>query len=155
MHSRLERAYCVALLAQGIAMQGGFEDAMKHIAEALDLVATSEERAHEPEIYRLKAEILLGEAARDAMAATVEETSAFSPNREHLAAAEEALEKCIALAVAASSRTLELRGLMTLLHLNQLRGDPREARQRLTACVAGFGSPESALVREARVLLSN
>jgi tetratricopeptide (TPR) repeat protein/predicted Ser/Thr protein kinase len=155
MHSRLERAYCVALLAQGIAMQGGFDEAMSRIGDALQLVAESEERAYEPEIHRLKAEILLAQAASDGMTDMASAAGAFSDSSAQLRAAEEALERCIELAVAASSRTLELRGLMTLLHLHQLQGDARDARQRLATCVAVFGNRESAIVREARILLSN
>jgi tetratricopeptide (TPR) repeat protein/tRNA A-37 threonylcarbamoyl transferase component Bud32 len=163
MHSELERPYCLAILARGLAGQGEFEEALECVAEALAIVQKSDERSYEAEIYRLGGEVLLARAVERADTAVVERTGdalggGESPSAADalLAEAEAAFEKAITLAREAGAKTLELRALSSLFHLRERTGDPAPVREDLASLLASFteGLDTPPLV-EARRLLAH
>ena len=90
------------------------------LGEALVAADANDERYYEPEIHRLRGELLLAQA---------------SPQQRE---AEAALRRAGEVAQAQEARTLELRATISLGRLLQTQGRSEEARQLVTDVYAGF-----------------
>lgn len=124
-----------ARLAEACVKVGQAEEGIAAIAEAMEVMRKYDERYYEPELHRLKGELLLmqGEAEADA-------------------------EECFRQAIKASHRmkakSLELRAVVSLSRLLQKQGKKEEARMVLQEVYSwfteGFDTPD---LKEASALL--
>jgi DNA-binding winged helix-turn-helix (wHTH) protein/tetratricopeptide (TPR) repeat protein len=135
--ARLMRPHYLALLAAAQTPSPG-DDGLRVLDEALELAESTGERCYEAELYRLKGERLLAQAAAGAGAA----------------AAEDCFARSFAVARRQGALSLELRTALSLGRLHQSRGAHGTARDLIAPIVArfaeGFDTPD---LREARALL--
>jgi predicted ATPase len=108
------------LLAGACARAGRLEDSLTALAEAQAFADASEERYWQPEIHRLKGELLLH---RD-----------LTNTRDAEACFHEALE----LARRQQARSLELRAAMSLARLWSRQGQAQSARELVAAVYGTF-----------------
>jgi DNA-binding SARP family transcriptional activator/predicted ATPase len=131
----------LGLFAEAQAATGQHEAGLVTLAEALSLVEETDERHWEPELHRLRGELLL---------ASVNETEAEA----RLHQAERSFQQAIEVAHNQSARSLELRAATSLARFWQAQGKIDEARQALATIydwfTEGFGTAD---LREARALL--
>ena len=98
------------------------------VAEALDIVHTSEERWFAAELYRLKGDLLLAQEGKNQKAkGKSEKLKIPSPHAE----AEECFQKALDIARRQEAKSLELRAAMSLSRLWHQQGKTAEARQML------------------------
>ena len=132
---RVLASQLMALLAEGRLRAGRIEEGLGTIAEALEHVERSGERHFEPELHRLKGELLLQQNA---------------PESE----ADASFQRAIAVARGQEARSWELRATVSLARLWQRQGKSDDARQVLSAIYGwfteGFDTPD---LQEARALL--
>ena len=131
------RLYFPALLAEIYGREGRAGEGIAVLAEALTAMNSGgEERFYEPELYRLKGELLL----------------ALSPQNQ--AEAEVCYRQAVEAARRQSARSLELRAVRSLSWLWQRQGKKESARQLLAEkygwFTEGFETPD---LQEARALL--
>jgi predicted ATPase/class 3 adenylate cyclase len=134
--SEIARPSFLALLAEAQAVAGHAEVGLGVLAEALALVDHTGERYWEAEIYRLKGELLLQQAATDAPQAAA------------------CFQQALVVARHQQARSWELRAAMSLSRLWQQQGKCAEARELLAPIYSwfteGFDTPD---LQEARALL--
>jgi predicted ATPase len=122
------------ILALAQAQAGQLDEGLNTLAETLTLVEATDERYLEPELHRLRAELLL--------------------MQDHEADAEASLLKAVEVARRQHARSWELRATITLAHLWQRQGRAEEARQLLMQIYVwfteGFDTPD---LKEAKALL--
>jgi DNA-binding SARP family transcriptional activator/tetratricopeptide (TPR) repeat protein len=122
-------------LAQLCRRAGRLEEALAHLDEALVNVSLSGERYYEPELYRLRGELLWRQGA---------------PLPEVAAGFEQAIES----AQRSGARLAELRATVSLCRLLQGQRGLAEARRRLAALLDWFANaPDMEELRQARALL--
>ena len=106
------------------------------LTEALALVDTTGERAWEPELYRLKGELL------------------FQQPSGHQAEVESCFAQAMALAQHQSAKSWELRAATSLARLWQQQGKPAEAHALLAPVYGWFTEGfDTADLQEAKALL--
>lgn len=116
----LYQPYFLALLADTCRKAGKSDEALRLLTEATALMEMTEERFWEPEIHRLRGELLLHEAHRD------------TPQ------AESWLRRALDVARLQQAKSLELRAAMSLSRLWQEQGHGRRARQLLEGTYSLF-----------------
>jgi predicted ATPase len=105
--------YHLALLAEAYGKAGQGEEGLRVLAKALTMVNDSGERNYEAELYRLKGELLLQQAA------------------ESGDEAETCFRQALDIAHQQQAKSLELRAAMSLSRLWQRQGKQAEARALL------------------------
>jgi predicted ATPase/DNA-binding winged helix-turn-helix (wHTH) protein len=135
------RTYYLALLAEMLGRDGRAAEGLELVNEALALVEKTSERLFEPELHRLRGEMLLAtRPARRAKAALAEAESCF----------------CSALDVARGqqSKSLELRAVMSLARLSREHGRPAKAKSLLAKTLGWFTEGfDTADLKDAQALL--
>jgi predicted ATPase/DNA-binding winged helix-turn-helix (wHTH) protein len=133
---QLHYAWYLGVLALGLLAQGELGDASDTIRDALDRAAHRTERWCEPELLRIKAEVVAALGHRDD--------------------AEEMLRQSLVLAQEQGALSWELRTATSLARLMKQQGRTSEARERLEAVYVKFteGFATKDLV-EARSLLTS
>jgi predicted ATPase len=111
--AELGRPYWLALLADVHGITGQPEAGLAVITEALPLVDTTGERVWEPELYRLKGELLLQQ------------------NSDNQAEVEHCFHQAIAIAQNQQAKSWELRAATSLARLWQQQGKRQEAHDLL------------------------
>ncbi|HKA56370.1 MAG TPA: hypothetical protein VKJ47_22190, partial [Candidatus Binatia bacterium] len=147
------RPYCLALLAEMHGKMGQTEEGLTVLAEALALVDKTGERFYEPELYRLKGQLVLQSGVRG--------PASENPNPQHLtpsAQAEAEAEACFLRAIEVARRqqakSLELRATVSLARLWQKQDKREEARQMLAEIYGWFTEGfDTVDLQEARALL--
>jgi predicted ATPase len=131
------RSYFLALLAEAYGTMAQPEAGLTVLAEALTLVGEAGERCFEPEIYRLKGELLLQRSA------------------DYHVEAQACFQQAIAVARRQQAKSWELRAAMSLSRLWQRQGRRTEARALLAPVYGwfteGFDTPD---LQEAKALLT-
>jgi DNA-binding SARP family transcriptional activator/predicted ATPase len=123
-------------LAEAHGAAGHADTALRVLDEAVALIERTGERYQEPEVHRLRGELLSLLAAPD------------------VRQAEEAFHHALAAARRQEARSWELRAATSLSRLWQRRGKPAEARELLAPVCAGFtGSLHEPDLLAARALL--
>jgi predicted ATPase len=138
MRSRLERSYCLTMLAEALGRVGAYEEGLTLCDEALEFAQRTEARCYEPETHRVRGEMLLclGDDSR-LWEAEVEFKSALEQARR------------------ARCRLLELRAGISYLRLRRRMGDVTGGRALLSEVMDSFGEgTNSPVVAEARMLLA-
>jgi TOMM system kinase/cyclase fusion protein len=129
--------YYLTPLSWALWRAGKFNEALNTLAEAEEVVATQGERCFEPEIERLRGEILL------------------SQNPDQEAEAEERFRKSLARAREQEARSWELRAALSLGRWLARRGRLQEARDLLSPVFEWFHEGlDTADLVEARTLLA-
>jgi predicted ATPase len=133
------RPYQLALLAEALARVGQVLDGLTALAEALALSTASGECFLEAELYRLRGELLLADAATDPSA---------------WCAADTCFRQALDVARAQEAKSLELRAVLSLGRLYQQQGRQAEARPLVAETYGwfteGFDLPD---LQEARGFL--
>lgn len=138
-----------ALLAETYGKLGRFEAGLEVVADALAIVQKSEERASEPELYRLSSEFLLGLRDQERCAGKND-----SPASSFAADAEASLLKAVDICRRQHSKSYELRASMSLARLWRQQGKRMEARQMLAEIYNWFTEGfDTADLKEAKALL--
>ena len=132
----LLRPYYLALLADAHGTAGHQELGLKVLTEALTLIDTTGERVWEPELYRLKGELLLQQS---------------SSNQTE---AESCFQQAITIAQNQQAKSLELRAVMSLSRLWQQQGKRKEAHDLLAPVYGWFTEGfDTADLKDAKALL--
>jgi tetratricopeptide (TPR) repeat protein len=136
MGAELGLTHLLAFLVESYSRGQMMEEALRVIGEALELVQKNGEYAWEPELYRLKGEVLrMQPAAKD-----------YAP--------EECFRRAIDLARGRDARGLELRAAMSLSRLLREHHKRQEARRLLSDVYLRFTEGyETSDLRQARGLL--
>jgi predicted ATPase len=133
---RFWRVYFQTLLAEVSGKAGKVEDAFAALAEAMKEVEDTGIPYHEPELHRVKGELLMASGSED------------SPD------AEASFRQAIAIARRQGAKSLELRAVLSLCRLYLGQGKKEEARPMLTEIYAWFTEGfDTADLQEARALL--
>jgi predicted ATPase len=130
------RSYFLALLAEAYGTMEQPEEGLTVLVEALTLVDTTGERWYEPEMYRLKGELLLQQS---------------SSNQTE---AESCFHQAISIAQNQQAKSWELRAATSLARLWQSQGKRHEARQVLGDVYGWFTEGfDTADLKDAKALL--
>jgi predicted ATPase len=133
---KLYRPYFFALLAEAYGQAGQLEAGLTVLAETLTLVAATEERWWEAELYRLQGALLLQRSL---------------PNASQV---ETCFQQALEVAHHQQAKALELRAALSLAQLWQGQGKQTTARQLLTERYSWFTEGfDTADLQEARVVL--
>ena len=133
---KLYRPYLLALLAEAYGQAGQPEAGLTVLAEALTLVAATEERWWEAEVYRLQGALLL------------------QLPRPDVGQAEACFQQALDVARRQQAKALELRAALSLSRLWQQQGKRAEARQLLAPIYGWFTEGfDTADLQEAKALL--
>jgi predicted ATPase len=130
------RPYWLALLAEAHGTLGEPEAGLTVLTEALKRVDTTGERWYEPELYRLKGELLLQQSS------------------DNQAEAENCFQQAIAIAQHQQAKSLELRAATSLARLWQQQGKRQEAHDLLAPVYNWFTEGfDTADLKDAKALL--
>ena len=130
------RPYFLALLAEAHGTLGEPEAGLTVLAEALTLVDTTGEHWYEPELYRLKGELLL------------------QLSSDNQAEAETCFHQAMAIAQNQQAKSLELRAATSLARLWQQQGKRQEAHDLLAPVYHWFTEGfDTADLQDAKALL--
>jgi class 3 adenylate cyclase/predicted ATPase len=134
--AELLRSYFLALLAEAHGIMGQPAAGLTALAEALTLAETTGERWYEPELYRLKGELLLQQ------------------HLDNQADADTCFQQAITIAQNQQAKSWELRATTSLARLWQSQGKRDEARQVLGDVYGWFTEGfDTADLLEAKALL--
>ena len=147
------QVHMMAALAEAHWLAGNEDEAMAVLREAMATAKTTEEGFYEPELYRLKGQFQLAQAARLPDAAR----GAGGEAGQLLAAAERSIRLAGEMARGQGARSLELRAQLTLCRLQQQRGDASVAAGPAMAelyrgFTEGLATPD---LREAQAMLAS
>jgi predicted ATPase len=136
MGARLYFPVWLSLLAWAYGELGQFDDAWRHIGEAMTLVETAKETWYEAEVHRTAGEIALMSPERDA------------------AKAEACFERALAVARAQQAKSWELRAAMSMARLWRDQGKQNKARELLVPVYGWFTEGFDTLdLKQAKALL--
>ena len=134
--AEMRRSFYLALLAEAHGKAGQADEGLSALAEALDIVERTGERRWEPEVYRLKGELLLSRSAKDR------------------SEAETCFNQAIEVARGQQARSLELRAATSLARLWQGRDKISQARELLAPVYDWFTEGfDTADLKDAKALL--
>jgi predicted ATPase len=137
MGPQILRPYYLSLLAEAYGQAGQPEAGLTALTEALTLVAATEERWWEAEVYRLQGSLLLQLSLPD------------------VGQAEACFQQALDIARRQQAKALELRAALSLARLWQGQGQPTAARQQLADLYHWFTEGfDTADLQEAQALLA-
>jgi predicted ATPase len=130
------RGYFLALLAEACGKAGKVEEGLAALAEALRAIENTGIGFYEPELHRLRGELLLARAP------------------EHPTDAEVCFQQAIVIARRHSAKSLELRAVLSLSRLYHQQGKKEESHQMLAEIYGWFTEGlDTVDLREAEALL--
>jgi predicted ATPase len=130
------RSHTLCWLAEGYREAGHLDEALGAVKEALAAANAQEERSYEPEIHRLRGELLLRQ------------------DDSNTAEAERCFERSIEIARHQSAKSWELRTTMSLARLLDEQGRREEARAMLAEIYNWFTEGfDTADLKDAKALL--
>jgi len=118
--SETRRPSSSAILAEAYGQQGEVETGLRVLTETITIVEHTQEGFHEPEMYRLKGELLL------------------SQSFENRSEAESCFQKALEVSRHQQAKSLELRAATSLAKLWQSQGKRDEARELLEPVYSWF-----------------
>jgi predicted ATPase len=134
--AELMRSYFLALLAEAYGIMGQPETGLTMLTEALTVVDKTGERWYEPELYRLKGELLLQQ------------------NSDNQAKAESCFHHALDIARNQQAKSFELRTATSLARLWQQQGKRQEALDLLAPVYNWFTEGfDTADLKDAKALL--
>lgn len=142
------RPYFLGLLAHALGGAGRVEAALDALAEAFSCAERTEERYYEAELYRLKGELLLVQAAQDT------ESPGWRQDGGAVTEAEACFHQAMDIARRQQARSWELRATTSLCRLYLKQGRRPEAREMLARIYGWFTEGfDTADVKDAKALL--
>jgi DNA-binding winged helix-turn-helix (wHTH) protein/tetratricopeptide (TPR) repeat protein len=146
--AKLTKPLLLALLAEGGMRLGNLREALANVNEGLHLTQTTLDRFYEPELWRLKGELLLARFKH-------KRKSGRSVDRNPQAnEAEQCFRSALKIARERSARSLELRAAMSLARLEQIDRKRNEARTLLAKVYGSFTEGHDTLdLQDAKTLL--
>ena len=144
----LARPLLLALLAEGGLRLGSLSDGLTAVEEGLHLAQTTLDRLYEPELWRLKGELLLAQSKG-------RRKTARSANRDaQVKEAKQCFLDALNIARERGARSLELRAAMSLARLEQMAGERGTAHDLLAGVYGWFTEGfDTQDLQEARTLL--
>jgi predicted ATPase/DNA-binding winged helix-turn-helix (wHTH) protein len=158
--TRLFSAFAYAFLAEGRLRAGALADGLAAADAGLAVAQATIDRAYEPELWRLKGELLLRQVDSRQSKVQSSRGARDRPLNSRLptvdfSEAERCLQRALKLARAAQAKSLELRAATSLARAWQGRGRSTEARKVLGGICKWFGAQSgSPDLVEARALLA-
>lgn len=145
---RFMKPLLLALLAEGDLRLGKLREGLASVDEGLHLTHTTLDCLYEPELWRLKGEILLAQSKEKMK-------SARSTSRDaQVKGAEQCFQDALEIARERGARSLELRAAMSLARLEQMVGARGAAHDLLAAVYGCFTEGfDTRDLQEARALL--
>ena len=133
------RPYLLGLLADACGLAGRAEEGVGVLGDALGLIRSTDERFCEPELYRLRGELLLAWSERDDDRS--QSRSLHGENGSPQASSPEA-EDCLLLALKIarrqSAKSWELRAALSLSRLWQRQGKIQQAQEVVESVYGWF-----------------
>jgi predicted ATPase len=154
--TELVRPHFLGLLAEALGHARQPEEGLRALEEALSVARRGGERYYEAELYRLKGEMLLIQAAGrgSSRAATGGKPLIEAGPTDAVAQAEACFNQSIKIAQKQKANSWELRAVMSMAHLYQNQSKQDEARTLLTQTYSRFTEGfATADLREAKALL--
>jgi predicted ATPase len=143
--------YLLALLAETSAQGGQIEQGLQLVAEALATLEKNTDRCYEPELYRIKGELVLQSGVRSPES---QEENQKAKMTDPQAEAEGCFQQAILIARERQAKMFELRAVMSLSRLWQQHGKKAEARQMLAEIYGWFTEGfDTTDLKEAKALL--
>jgi predicted ATPase/DNA-binding winged helix-turn-helix (wHTH) protein len=151
--------YLLALLAETNLQGGQIEEGLRWVAEALATLEKNTDRCYEPELYRIKGELLLAQSQAKQKAkgkkqkAKITNPQLLTPDPQ--SEAEAYFQQALSLAHQRQAKMFELRAAMSLSRLWMQQGKRDVARKMLTEIYDWFTEGfDTADLREAKTLLA-
>ena len=150
--TRFLSAFAYAFLAEGHLRAGALADGLSAADAGLAVTQATLDRAYEPELWRLKGELLLAQSKVEGARST---TKAGRKRPDTAGQAEACFQRALVVARGSRAKSLELRAVTSLATVWQGRGCATEAHRLLGGVCKWFGArSRSADLSEARALLS-
>jgi DNA-binding winged helix-turn-helix (wHTH) protein/tetratricopeptide (TPR) repeat protein len=138
----------LALLAGGGLRLGKLREGLASVDEGLHLTHTTLDRFYEPELWRLKGELLLAQSKEK------KKTARSASRNAQVKEAEQCFQDALKIARERGARSLELRAAMSLARLEQIAGERGTAHDLLAAVYGWFTEGfDTRDLQEARTLL--
>jgi predicted ATPase/DNA-binding winged helix-turn-helix (wHTH) protein len=149
------RPHFLGLLAEALAKTGKAEDGLRLLDEALEVSHCNGETYYQAELYRMKGDVLLMQAAdRGRSPAATAGIPMVGAEPSAVAQAQACFNQAIEIARQQKAKSWELRAVMRLARLHQNQGKKREALDLLTRICESFSEGFNTVdLREAKVLL--
>jgi predicted ATPase len=153
--TRFFSAFAYAFLAEGRLSVGALADGLAAADAGLAVAQTTLDRAYEPELWRLKGELLGEQSKVESSKLKVRREKIGNKKRDIAAQAEACFQRALELARASQAKSLELRAATSLAWAWQARGRAADARKLLGGVCKWFGTRAgTADLVEARALLA-
>ena len=145
---KLTKPLLLALLAEGGLRLGNLHEGLASVSEGLHLTQTTLDRLYEPELWRLKGELLL---ARSKDKRKTARSASRNPQAKE---AKQCFQCSLKIARERGARSLELRAAMSLARLEQIEWKRGEAHDLLAKVYGWFTEGHNTLdLQDARTLL--
>ena len=142
------KSILLALLAEGGLRLGKLPEGLASVHEGLRLTQTTLDRFYEPELWRLKGELLLAQSKEK------KKTPRSASRNAQAKEAEQCFQCALKIARERGARSLELRVAMSLARLEQMEGKRGTAHDLLASVYGWFTEGHDTLdLQEARTLL--
>ncbi len=152
MGARFFTTFLLAALAEGRLRAGAVADGLAAAEEGLGLTQTTLDRSFEPEIWRLKGELLLEQSKTERSKSKARGTK----RRGTAEQAETCFQRALAVARATLAKSLELRAATSLARAWRVGGRAADAHALLDDVCARFGARTDSIdLVEARALLKD
>jgi predicted ATPase len=152
--AELLRPYHLCLLAEACTETGRLDDGLSALTEALTAADEHEIRHYEPEMHRLKGELLLRRQAEPNGAEQTSPPVAHRTVDSNIAEAQSCFQRAIEIALKQSAKSLELRATTSLARLLATQGRRDEARTMLSEIYGWFTEGfDTADLKDAKALL--
>jgi DNA-binding winged helix-turn-helix (wHTH) protein/tetratricopeptide (TPR) repeat protein/type II secretory pathway predicted ATPase ExeA len=145
---KLAKPLLLALLAEGGLRLGSLSEGLTAVEEGLHLTHTTLDRFYEPELWRLKGDLLLAQSKEK------KKTARSASRNGQVKEAEQCFQCALKMAREHGARSLELRAALSLARLEQMAGERGTAHARLAEVYGCFTEGHDTLdLQEARTLL--
>jgi tetratricopeptide (TPR) repeat protein len=145
---KLTKPLLLALLAGGGLRLGSLSEGLTAVEDGLHLTHTTLDRFYEPELWRLKGELLLAQAKGK------KKTARSASRNAQVKEAEQCFQDALTIARERGARSLELRAAMSMARLERTAGARGAAYARLARVYGWFTEGHDTLdLQEARTLL--
>ena len=153
--TELLRPHFLALLAEALGKTRQPEEGLRVLEEALELANRNGEGSYLAELYRIKGELLLMQAAdRRVSRASAGGRAVVEVEPPAVVEAEACFHQATRISQQQKAKSWELRAVMSLVRLYQKQGKQKEARSLLAQIYEGFTEGfDTVELREAKALL--
>ncbi|MGH9427056.1 MAG: hypothetical protein ACRD2L_12230, partial [Terriglobia bacterium] len=153
--AKVVRPHLLALLAEALGKAGRPAEGLVVLAEALGVSQQSGNRNYDAELYRLKGELLLMQAAgRHVSLAATDEEVVVEGQPTMVMQAESCLDEAVSIAQKQTAKSWELRAVMSLARLYRKQGRKEQARRMLEETYGWFTEGfDTADLKEAKEML--